>query len=50
MAAKNGCNEAAKILLAHGASIEAKANVCILVILASSGSFCPEIEKLYLFA
>ncbi|KAJ7969610.1 AAA-type ATPase family protein / ankyrin repeat family protein [Quillaja saponaria] len=26
MAAKNGCNEAAKMLLAHGASIEAKAN------------------------
>lgn len=28
MAAKNGCNEAAKLLLAHGAFIEAKANVC----------------------
>lgn len=28
MAAKNGCNEAAKMLLAHGASLEAKANVC----------------------
>ncbi|KAK6248532.1 hypothetical protein QUC31_020097 [Theobroma cacao] len=26
MAAKNGCNEAAKLLLAHGAFIEAKAN------------------------
>ncbi|EPS61466.1 hypothetical protein M569_13334, partial [Genlisea aurea] len=26
MAAKNGCNEAAKLLLAHGASVEAKAN------------------------
>ena len=32
MAAKNGCNGAAKMLLAHGASIEAKANVCILLI------------------
>lgn len=27
MAAKNGCNEAAKLLLAHGAFVEAKANV-----------------------
>ncbi|KAL3532448.1 hypothetical protein ACH5RR_005969 [Cinchona calisaya] len=26
MAAKNGCNEAAKMLLSHGASLEAKAN------------------------
>ncbi|GLT49458.1 hypothetical protein SLA2020_230110 [Shorea laevis] len=26
MAAKNGCNEAARLLLAHGAFIEAKAN------------------------
>lgn len=48
MAAKNGCNESAKILLAHGASIEAKANVCIFIIRASSGCFCLEIEKLYL--
>lgn len=29
MAAKNGCNEATKVLLAHGAHVEAKANVCI---------------------
>lgn len=34
MAAKNGCNEAAKLLLARGASIEAKANVCILLMFA----------------
>lgn len=27
MAAKNGCNDAARVLLAHGAFIEAKANV-----------------------
>ena len=27
MAAKNGCNEAAKLLLSHGAFVEAKANV-----------------------
>lgn len=27
MAAKNGCSDAARLLLAHGASIEAKANV-----------------------
>jgi len=27
MAAKNGCSEAAQLLLAHGASIEARANV-----------------------
>jgi hypothetical protein len=30
MAAKNGCSEAARLLLAHGAIIEAKANVCFL--------------------
>lgn len=30
MAAKNGCNEAAGLLLSHGASTEAKANVCTL--------------------
>lgn len=29
MAAKNGCNEAAKLLLSHGAFIEAKANVIV---------------------
>lgn len=29
MAAKNGCNEAARLLLAHGAFIEAKANVLV---------------------
>jgi len=29
MAAKNGCNEAAKLLLSHGAFVEAKANVRI---------------------
>jgi ankyrin repeat protein len=28
MAAKNGCTEAARLLLAHGAFVEAKANVC----------------------
>lgn len=28
MAAKNGSSEAAKLLLDHSASIEAKANVC----------------------
>ncbi|KAJ6381836.1 hypothetical protein OIU77_030490 [Salix suchowensis] len=28
MAAKNGCSEAARLLLAHGAFIKAKANVC----------------------
>ena len=27
MAAKNGCNEAARLLLARGAAVEAKANV-----------------------
>jgi ankyrin repeat protein len=27
MAAKNGCSEAAQLLLAHGASVEARANV-----------------------
>lgn len=27
MAAKNGCSDAARLLLAHGAYIEAKANV-----------------------
>ena len=27
MAAKNGCNEATRLLLAHGAFVEAKANV-----------------------
>lgn len=31
MAAKNGCNEAAQLLLAHGAFVEAKANVNFLV-------------------
>lgn len=31
MAAKNGCNEAARLLLVHGAFIEAKANVIFLV-------------------
>lgn len=31
MAAKNGCNEAAKMLLAHGALVEAKANVCMFI-------------------
>ena len=30
MAAKNGCNEAAQMLLAHGAFVEAKANVRFL--------------------
>lgn len=30
MAAKNGCNQAAQVLLSHGASVEAKANVCAL--------------------
>ncbi|KAJ6698828.1 hypothetical protein OIU79_012172 [Salix purpurea] len=30
MAAKNGCSEAARLLLAHGAFIKAKANVCFL--------------------
>ena len=28
MAAKNGCTEAARLLLAQGAFVEAKANVC----------------------
>jgi ankyrin repeat protein len=27
MAAKNGCSDAARLLLAHGAFVEAKANV-----------------------
>jgi hypothetical protein len=27
MAAKNGCSEAAQLVLAHGASVEARANV-----------------------
>ncbi|KAF7819815.1 Protein cfxQ like [Senna tora] len=31
MAAKNGCNEAARLLLAHGAYVEAKANVNFLL-------------------
>lgn len=31
MAAKNGCTDAARLLLAHGAFIEAKANVHILM-------------------
>ena len=35
MAAKNGCNEAAQLLLAHGAVVEAKANVCFLASLVS---------------
>lgn len=33
MAAKNGCNQAAQMLLSHGASVEAKANVCSLATL-----------------
>lgn len=35
MAAKNGCNDAARVLLAHGAFVEAKANVRLLVICIS---------------
>lgn len=31
MAAKNGCNDAAKLLLSHGAYIEAKANVIFVL-------------------
>lgn len=38
MAAKNGCTDAARLLLAHGAFIEAKANVHILMTFFS-GSF-----------
>lgn len=40
MAAKNGCNEAAKLLLAHGAFVEARANVnfCILCFFCYSTS------------
>lgn len=30
MASKNGCNEAAQLLLANGAFVEAKANVCFV--------------------
>lgn len=30
MAAKNGCNDAARLLLVHGAFVEAKANVSCL--------------------
>ncbi|MBA0784077.1 hypothetical protein Gotri_001698 [Gossypium trilobum] len=37
MAAKNGCNEAARLLLVHGAFIEAKANVIFLVSLFLNG-------------
>jgi ankyrin repeat protein len=33
MAAKNGCSDAARLLLAHGAFIEAKANVIFLLTL-----------------
>lgn len=35
MAAKNGCSDAARLLLVHGAFVEAKANVlfCYLSIL-----------------
>lgn len=33
MAAKNGCNDAARLLLAHGAFVEAKANVLFLALL-----------------
>lgn len=32
MAAKNGCNKAAQLLLARGAIVEARANVIIFVI------------------
>lgn len=39
MAAKNGCNAAAQLLLAHGAIVEAKANVCSLASLLSFFSF-----------
>lgn len=31
MAAKNGCSDAARLLLAHGALIESKANVHFLL-------------------
>lgn len=33
MAAKNGCNDAARLLFAHGAFVEAKANVRFLALL-----------------
>jgi hypothetical protein len=40
MAAKNGCTEAARLLLAHGAFVEAKANVCFHgTMLSVFGSF-----------
>ena len=35
MAARNGCSDAARLLLAHGAFIEAKANVFFLLTLLS---------------
>lgn len=33
MAAKNGCSESAQILIVHGASLEAKTNVSIMMYL-----------------
>ena len=41
MAAKNGCNEAAKLLLSHGAFIEAKANVICFLFYLSSKQLLP---------
>lgn len=45
MAAKNGSNEAVKMLLAHGALVEAKANVCI-----RTASVMIELEHGFLFS
>ena len=43
MATKNGCNEASQLLLANGAFVEAKANVCFLDQLTFLGLICIQI-------
>ena len=44
MADKNGCNEAARLLLAHGAFVEAKANVPLLDYFSFKFFICFPIE------